>query len=1126
MRLDRLDLTRYGRFTDTRLNFPAPSPGLPDLHVIFGPNEAGKSTLFSAWLDLLYGIPTRTRYDFLHPGPTMQIGARLTHGGGVLEAIRLKRNGLSLQDANGQPLPEAVMQAALGGLGRDGYTAMFSLDDDTLEQGGDSILASRGDLGEMLFSASAGLSGLGPQLDGLRKTLDAFHKPRARTTTLKAAKDRLQDLDRQRRDLDVTASAAQKLQRDLAAAEKAWLAARATETTADTALKAITQALARAPQQARLARLRAELAPLAALPLATPDDARTLAQIDHALHGLAGKMQTRDEARADLSLRKASLHLDPAILPLADQIAAAAGLYPLHQAALADLPRRRDNLASIEAGLMRQMLALGLTGQPADHSIQPTTLSRLRALVARRDVLMKALTTARDEAERGASRLKSLRDTPGDPPPAEDLNSLSYLVTRLRQSDPEAQHRRAQQDCAERAGDLMQALIPLAPWRGTAQDLAELGVPAPWQITAWEEADKTTSRALRDAQDTLDRRQAALNEVLIETPAASGGDELLAQAAHLRAAREAAWAAHLARMTPQTAEAFEEALRMDDQMAHNLAETNLAAKRAKDATQTKARLTAEIEAAQADMRARHAERQGFEQTLADCARDLGLAGAGLAPDLGQLKAWLALRDSALAAIARRDQAQAALDRADAAVTVATETLATALALPAEMGFSMLWAHAGMRLDTAKQRADDARRLAEAQSDLSERTAALDHAQKALETWQEDWQSTCNGTKLTVVAPADMGLAALLDQLDQLTRHEDERAELANRIAKMEANSATFHAASGAVFAALSLAPETPWAGIADRLAAAQRAAQDDQQIEQDLARLTALQSADAEAVKMLDGKRLALGHRLDWAGEGSLTDHLAQCQRASDLRRAIAELEAELAQHPAPSDDMATLEIEARRQKDALDLARSDTEARFAELMAAKQAVIAIGGDDAVARIATERANLLHDLAQKAKDYLAQRFAVVALEQGLRRYRDSHRSAMLARASDAFRQLSRGGYSGLAAQPDGLSEVLVAQTAKGGAKLATDLSKGTRFQLYLALRIAGYHELAKSSPPVPFIADDIMETFDDQRAEQAFGLLGDMSHCGQVIYLTHHQHLCDIALSACPGARLLDLTAL
>jgi uncharacterized protein YhaN len=88
------------------------------------------------------------------------------------------------------------------------------------------------------------------------------------------------------------------------------------------------------------------------------------------------------------------------------------------------------------------------------------------------------------------------------------------------------------------------------------------------------------------------------------------------------------------------------------------------------------------------------------------------------------------------------------------------------------------------------------------------------------------------------------------------------------------------------------------------------------------------------------------------------------------------------------------------------------------------------------------------------------------------------------------------------------------------------MSKGTRFQLYLALRVAGYHELAKTRASVPFIADDIMETFDDERAAAAFSLLGEMSCFGQVIYLTHHRHLCEIAQATCPGARLIDLQSL
>ncbi|MCL2384917.1 MAG: hypothetical protein FWC84_03715, partial [Alphaproteobacteria bacterium] len=76
---------------------------------------------------------------------------------------------------------------------------------------------------------------------------------------------------------------------------------------------------------------------------------------------------------------------------------------------------------------------------------------------------------------------------------------------------------------------------------------------------------------------------------------------------------------------------------------------------------------------------------------------------------------------------------------------------------------------------------------------------------------------------------------------------------------------------------------------------------------------------------------------------------------------------------------------------------------------------------------------------------------------------------------------------------------------------------------YLALRVAGYHEFARVRPPVPFIADDIMETFDDFRAEEAVRLFADMATIGQVIYFTHHQHIVAIARRICPAARMHEL---
>ena len=86
-----------------------------------------------------------------------------------------------------------------------------------------------------------------------------------------------------------------------------------------------------------------------------------------------------------------------------------------------------------------------------------------------------------------------------------------------------------------------------------------------------------------------------------------------------------------------------------------------------------------------------------------------------------------------------------------------------------------------------------------------------------------------------------------------------------------------------------------------------------------------------------------------------------------------------------------------------------------------------------------------------------------------------------------------------AAEKDG--DMLVRITDRGPKK-SNEMPKGTRFQLYLALRVAGYHEFVQTRRPLPFIADDIMETFDDDRAMETFRLFGEMVKVGQVIYFT------------------------
>lgn len=137
-------------------------------------------------------------------------------------------------------------------------------------------------------------------------------------------------------------------------------------------------------------------------------------------------------------------------------------------------------------------------------------------------------------------------------------------------------------------------------------------------------------------------------------------------------------------------------------------------------------------------------------------------------------------------------------------------------------------------------------------------------------------------------------------------------------------------------------------------------------------------------------------------------------------------------------------------------------------------------------------------------------------DAAIRRYRDVHRSAMMQAAEIAFKELTNGAYQGLKTQVDGTTELLVAiQASDGAAKQAYDMSKGTRFQLYLALRAAAYDQMAQNGTVLPFFCDDIFETFDEDRTRAACKLMHRVGLKGQSIYLTHHKHVVDIARQVC-----------
>jgi uncharacterized protein YhaN len=189
LRLERFELRAFGPFTGTALELGAPGGGL---HIICGPNEVGKTTAQRGVGDFLFGIPTRSADDHLHSYEDMRLAATvIDQDGKSHKLIRRKGNTRTLLSAEGEPVDDGVLDRMLGGMTREVFESMFSITHESLVVGGQALLAADGNLGESLFSASLGASGLHALRGRLDREASELFRPRATSSRILQARSAL-----------------------------------------------------------------------------------------------------------------------------------------------------------------------------------------------------------------------------------------------------------------------------------------------------------------------------------------------------------------------------------------------------------------------------------------------------------------------------------------------------------------------------------------------------------------------------------------------------------------------------------------------------------------------------------------------------------------------------------------------------------------------------------------------------------------------------------------------------------------------------------------------------------------------------------------------------------------------
>ncbi len=1148
MRLRRLRLECYGNFADTALELDD-QPGR--INMIVAPNGAGKSVLRRAISELLFGIHPQTPMGFRFDYNRMRLVTSAAFPDGeAMGFARRKGRANTLTNIDGQPAHPSLPNRLPREAERKRLERLFMLDSAALREGGKALLQTDGDLADALLS-SAGDLGSARTLatDFAAKRDEAAPERRsARTPFYAAGEEWTEASSRLAQTIAKPAAVdAQERARADAAAARAAANARAAAARAELARLARVRSTRRHLQDldAACAWLEAN----AAAPLLPHAATLALALTKATLADAEREAEAARQHHAGAADELARATVDEPVLAEAAAIEHLTATLSQATSARVDIPKRERELADAHAVIGRLLRDLSSPCDPAGAAseVRPTAdIAAARALIAARAELNARHSTAAKDAAGAQERLVQTEDDLAALPAAGETETLqSALAEATADGDPVRQAQSAAATATEAASHLAAELARVPAWQGSAAALAAVALPAEPTLARLDRAlsqarAQAEAAAVRQAEDAaaLVADQQRLADLTSERPLP---DE--AALAGARAVRDRGWALVFARLNgqPQPVEeaayapgtplplAFERAMAAADTIADRRVDesTRLA---------TAAGLLASIARHEAALASSMAETQRHHGTVdaAGAAWVAAIAVVGLAPDatLADLRAFATARDKVIQALqAERNATEAAQALAGRQAAYARQ-LATAMQTAPDT-LPRLVAAARQRVTAAEhtvaQRQAHNRTLVTARRTAAKAAAALAEVEAAMAAWEIQWRGALARLRRPAGEPPD-ATASVLDPLIALPGHVEAADTAQRRITEMQTQLDHFAAACAAAAGTLGDVGGEP-AAVVGRLATRLKTARAEDARRVILAeQAAAAQQRDQAAANALARAQAGLQAAILHIGAGSVAEADARVVLAVERQAQEVARDAALAKLHEDGDGrtIETLRAEnaataaeaaaeaAQAAEEAVAAAQSDAQAAVAEQERAEGELRRLAaGQDAV-RAAADRQAAAARLSRVLEDALVQHLAAAMLDHGLQAVEAiGSANDRLLRIGQTFTRLTGGAYDRLSPAGDGKESEnygrLVAHEAGGGEKHIAQLSEGTRDQLYLALRLVAVEDHAQGAPPLPFVADDILQTFDDTRARAALEALVGLSHHVQVILLTHHPHIEQVA---------------
>ena len=144
------------------------------------------------------------------------------------------------------------------------------------------------------------------------------------------------------------------------------------------------------------------------------------------------------------------------------------------------------------------------------------------------------------------------------------------------------------------------------------------------------------------------------------------------------------------------------------------------------------------------------------------------------------------------------------------------------------------------------------------------------------------------------------------------------------------------------------------------------------------------------------------------------------------------------------------------------------------------------------------------------------------MTEALRRFEQEHQPQILVDTAQLLSRFTGGEYVDLQRKLDDKGTLLVVP-AHGEPKRPSQLSTGTREQLYLAVRLAYIQDYSRRAEPLPIVMDDVLVNFDEDRARRTLAALVEFGRENQILFLTCHRGIVETLHQIDPKLRPLEL---